>query len=615
MIARLLPLLVALTFLAATLPFLEDHGPTADVVAGDYAYGEATLTGVTSLTDPFELYEARFVPSELADHDLLGWQFPGDALFPFASTLAAGSRRVFSARLGWLHPVAGYHLVCLAFVALLLFLCVRWLEEDIGRFAVLAAMLFLVTSPRFIAHAFNNLKDMPEAVLYSLAALAFYRSLSTRARRSWVYVGVFTGLALAQKQNAIFLPFQFLLVLAVEWFAFPKRRAQFDRSLALGVGVSVLAGVVTWVAVSPWIWFEPGRILDHFGVYFRVSGLQEKARVSLNAHWATLYTTPLPLLLLAPLGFFSSRATSSLKYFLAVWLLIVFGRLALPGMRNFDGVRHLLEFYPPLVLLAGLGLAALVDRLPERSRWVGATRVAVLVIAFAPGALATLRTHPNQIAYFNGLLGGLQGMQANERRDACDYWGNTYWQATELANDHAPRGAVVVASSLPHVFRANTHRLRADLEPWHEGLGLHRPVCLLHLVRPGHKAPLADAARRLGSPVATIALDGAPLHEVFVFEGAPARELVEVCRDLATGRNAQHEFVTWMLATQTPETVRAVQATIEALPSAGREATLERVRALVPEVDRELLKRSLTYYSRTRAASPPPPGAAQSSGT
>ncbi len=61
----------------------------------------------------------------------------------------------------------------------------------------------------------------------------------------------------------------------------------------------------------------------------------------------------------------------------AAWIGVVAARLYLPGATNFDGVRHFLELFPPLALLAGLGgaaLARLAARPFERGGRVRAAR-------------------------------------------------------------------------------------------------------------------------------------------------------------------------------------------------------------------------------------------------
>ena len=43
------------------------------------------------------------------------------------------------------------------------------------------------------------------------------------------------------------------------------------------------------------------------------------------------------------------------------WLMVPIIRISLPGMINFGGIRHFLEFIPAAALIAGYGAASLVD--------------------------------------------------------------------------------------------------------------------------------------------------------------------------------------------------------------------------------------------------------------
>src|SRR5262249_37555182 len=147
---------------------------------------------------------------------------------------------------------------------------------------------------------------------------------------------------------------------------------------------------------------------------------------------------------------------------LLIGVAVPVGRTLLPGNVNFDGVRHFHEFMPCLALLAGAGLdattRALARLLAARSvRTAAVARVAAALVLIAPGAVATVRTEPNGLAYFNSFIGGLGGAQARGVPEATDYWGNSYWQALDWLNGHAEPGAAVRFAIFPTIARSVAH--------------------------------------------------------------------------------------------------------------------------------------------------------------
>ena len=80
--------------------------------------------------------------------------------------------------------------------------------------------------------------------------------------------------------------------------------------------------------------------------------------------------------MLALVGLFAGRCPALLRLFLIVWVAVPVGRVTMPGMLNFDGIRHFIEFYPALCVLAGLGLSRIMDETARRLKGVSAQRTA-----------------------------------------------------------------------------------------------------------------------------------------------------------------------------------------------------------------------------------------------
>jgi 4-amino-4-deoxy-L-arabinose transferase-like glycosyltransferase len=87
----------------------------------------------------------------------------------------------------------------------------------------------------------------------------------------------------------------------------------------------------------------------------------------------------------------------------------------------FSGLRHFLFTVPPIAVLAGLGLSALLARLENLHRAAAFAGLALVLLGFGWDATTLYQLHPDEYLYFNPLVGGLAG--ASRRYDT-DYWFN-----------------------------------------------------------------------------------------------------------------------------------------------------------------------------------------------
>jgi hypothetical protein len=182
------------------------------------------------------------------------------------------------------------------------------------------------------------------------------------------------------------------------------------------------------------------------------------------------------------------------------WIVVVLARLHLPGTVNFDGVRHFLELFPALAILGGVAASRLARWLRGEARSEAGTAGAapppraaaaavVLALLLAPGAVAVLRVHPFELAYWNGLAGGLDGARAKKLAQAGDYWATSYRTGLEWLNAHAPAASALAVPLAQHAVRLVAPlRLRSDLGL----LDLARPE--VPELRPDTFAILAEVA-------------------------------------------------------------------------------------------------------------------------
>jgi len=574
-------LLVAIAWVCLAIWLSGDYGPTWDCAAGDYAYGKATWSALGHAEDPVAVYRSNSEGTQRQPHPDFESHFVWVQLFPLAATLSAASCDLFWSSLGWLPPIAAHHLVISLFVAVLLYVIVSFLGKRVGWAGGVMAAAFLVASPRFFAHAQNNLKDIPEACLYSLCAIAFYRATATRNLRWWCGVGALAALALAQKQNALFLPVQFAITLVLFRVVLPSEKAVGKGDIVRGIAVGLVVFVMTYALVSPWFWADLSRLVEHWNEFFVVGGIGGGG-VSWEGPHRMLVTTPVPLLLAGLVGAFARLVDPRLKIFLVTWVLFTTGRLLLPGMRNFDGVRHFLEFYPPLCMLAALGVL-------QMSRWVRVARIpsavgpACIGACFVlPGAVVTITTHPNGICYFNAVIGGLPGAVDRGLPEAADYWGNSYWQGITWLNEHAPQGTQILSPISPQILRCGSYRLREDLGTLAEGDTLRAPLCVIYTTHRGNYGPLIRHLEAEHVPTTQIFVQDAPILQIHVFTDPEiVADIAARLKREARAKLAIARVVAWAQI-QTPVRTPEVMKLVEELQEVGLEESTRRLRSMLP---------------------------------
>jgi hypothetical protein len=317
----------------------------------------------------------------------------------------------------------------------------------------------------------NNPKDLPFAAL-SMVALYY---ISTVSRR-WPYITFTTGskiaislaLALGVRVGALlylgyFGPLIGGLIIAERITDWRRLADTALRTLAVVLAV-LLLGTVFW----PWAGAAP--LTRPFVALLGVAGYPWEAYIlyrgsehlstQLPWHyapwWFAISTPPVVLVGAAcSLIFIPNRADLRRKVIL--WTIAAFPIVAaiLRGSTLYDGVRHLLFVYPLLTVLAAAGWAGVLSW-----SWAPLQRrlaLAVLVIGISGALAVMIRLHPNQVTYFNALVGGPNGAF---KRYELDYWGNCMLQAVQWGARAARASGVPVtmAGHPNHLVRENAER-------------------------------------------------------------------------------------------------------------------------------------------------------------
>jgi len=402
----------------------------------------------------------------------------------------------------------------------------------IGPGTGLLAMTLLALSPRYMGDAMNNPKDVPLSALLA-AALYYLMRLEPRypylRLRLAVPLVLSIGLAVNVRAGALL----FLCYLAAAFFGLlvATRERSVSRLLATfarwaGVVIAVLLlGTAFW----PWAQVRPltrplqGMMkLSQFRWEFPV--LFAGADVPASdlpwdyiPRWLLLTTPPVVLLgaalslawLVRPRTDGPAPADAPSPWRVgALWFVALFpGAYVLAsGATIYDGIRHLLFAYPPLVVLAACGWQRFLAGRSSRLRLVA---TAGLVLGLAEPALFQWRNHPNQCVYFSALSGGPRSAFG---RYELDYWGNSLLQGVAWV-ERAARAAgtrVVVSGSPFQVVRDDSRRF-ASLEFTREEDGVpHLEILLLR----GRREDVLELAGRANILHAVTTADGTPLAVV-----------------------------------------------------------------------------------------------------
>jgi hypothetical protein len=146
------------------------------------------------------------------------------------------------------------------------------------------------------------------------------------------------------------------------------------------------------------------------------------------------------------------RRTALEAAFLVFCVLFPVGAAIATRAVLYDAHRHFLFVLPPLAVLAGWGLAALLSE-PSLPR---ALRAAV-ALAVAASAVVTVvdmvQLHPYQTVFFNRLVAG--GLPSASARFETDYWGSSYREGVEEVvrryRAPGPRPVTIANCNTPHL--------------------------------------------------------------------------------------------------------------------------------------------------------------------
>jgi hypothetical protein len=356
-----------------------------------------------------------------------------------------------------------------------LWLIYLWGARARSRTVGLVAALLFAFMPRVFYHAHLDCFDVPIAVMWTLCAYCYWRSLENFDLGWAIATGVVFGLTLNTKHNSWILPPALVLHALLSRGGFiwrGLRRGQLRAPPAL-VGMAAI-GPFVFFALWPWIWFDTVDRLKAYAQfhlhhdYYNIVFLGETYWRAPSPRGYTLFmtaaTVPAVTLLLFLVGA-ASRAKVKLSPLFSrgapdhdarstdlLWAICLAVQYA-PWILSteipiFGGTKHWFTAYPFLCLFAGVGFERIAQRIRALAGDTILARVPARALDVALGATVlaaplaeTAHSHPWGLSNYTPLVGGASGAATIGLNR--QFWGFTTGAVTDWLNQHVSPGQTV----------------------------------------------------------------------------------------------------------------------------------------------------------------------------
>lgn len=303
-----------------------------------------------------------------------------------------------------------------------------------------------------LSHAYKVLRGMMGAIAGCAAVLALRKSMPDRTVRCVPYsrtmiillvlAGAFAGFTASIRPIGLFAG-----ALVMVYWGMRVRGIGWDLLVTYWL-IAAWMVYQTW----PWLWtapihrlWESLRLTADFGGYPTLYRGVLVSSDSLPWHYyptlaAVELTLPMLVLFPAGLGIALTRVVTRrldppTTVVVGLWFAIPLVALLVLGVDVYNNLRQLHFALVPGFLLAGLALEPLLSRLKNH-----AVQYALFLALLAPGIVASVQLHPYEYAYFNALVGGVEGAHG---KFATEYWCTSLREAMEYINQVAAPGSLV----------------------------------------------------------------------------------------------------------------------------------------------------------------------------
>jgi hypothetical protein len=448
---------IILAFFLSTTLTLKNYGLSWDEGLGNLFFGERYVYYFLNFQEKYIDFKANLFqdtkifnlyPSPFRE---LPHEFP-----PFADTISAGFMLFLAEVIQIMDPVDAFHFAKIFMVVVFLFIFFLVIRKYFCWLIAIFSVFFLAFYPRFWGDVHFNPKDIPLLIFFSLTIFAYDRWLRNKRWINVVYIGLLGGATIAIKANAVFIPI--ILILGL-WEVNLKAGDYKEKVLQLSKdffqhSIMLVIALFTYIGSWPYLYVQnnPIRgIQKYFEFIISQGGRKGPMEFQIAPLVQVITSMPEIMIVFLIIGIAYSiyqtiQKPNSIYRLFIIWLIVPIVRISMPGMVNFDGIRHFLEFLPAACVLASIGLwqigVWLKKKTPsyEKIFFAGFTLITVLNFSYA-----LISTNPHQYIYYNSLVGGISGARekfgANE---VTDYWAISYRKGINWINEYGENQAKVV---------------------------------------------------------------------------------------------------------------------------------------------------------------------------
>jgi hypothetical protein len=434
-------------FLSAGLLIVQDYGMNIDSQK-NFREGEMNLD--------------YFLTGQV-DQRVLQWQMHGAFIFMAADV----AKRLLHDTFHLYDPIAARHVLLPFLTALFMLFLFFFVKRHWSPLHGVISVGVLLTFPSFWGHSFNNLKDVPLLIFFSLSIMSFVDWRLSGETKFLYRFFIFLGVALSIKTYAFLAPLIVLFWIALKPndsdspVTFPPRRIMILHA-SVGVLISV-AIVLTFYAPAFWGVEDKWSFLTFWHDRIKEITWGRNNPWRIYPFVQVFYRTPLMVLAFAGTGVFwavRDYRKSPFYSLLLIWFLIPLIIPCFPHTVVYhSGLRHFFVFLVPSSILAVVGLVQGVGFLAGKLKVDAKTLiVGIASLAIGLNLWGIVATHPYQTTFFNALAGGLKGAQEKDVADAGDYWLNSYKEAGRWISRYGAANAKVLAvyySGTPPVFNTD----------------------------------------------------------------------------------------------------------------------------------------------------------------
>ncbi|MCF8296935.1 MAG: hypothetical protein K9J13_05250, partial [Saprospiraceae bacterium] len=346
--------------------------------------------------------------------------------------------------------------------ALFGFLCILFIgllaKEFADWKAAILTLLFAILTPRLFGHSFNNPKDIPFAAFYIIAIyqiVLLLKELPKFKIKRIIFLILAISISIAIRVSGLLLIFYLFIFVFIYWLIpVIKERSlstHINKGVRLGIftmGIGIIAYLMTAI-------FWPYMQTDIFApiiVLSKVSNFEVfNSHELFNGKWINAWEIPwyyipkwiiitVPLFILTGLfliilPYFQKRINIkgidlipfSFLFFTIIFLILF---VIFKNSNVYNGVRHLLFVFPPLIVCSALAWDYLLKILKPSIFYF--TTIAFLALFLIQPFVWMIANHPYQSMYFSPAIGGNEGAF---KKYETDYWGLSTKEAIKWIND------------------------------------------------------------------------------------------------------------------------------------------------------------------------------------